>query len=105
MIVEDYCTYEVVQLLKEKGAFNELDLRWKCGDDGLTKIYQITHQMAMKWLRSKGIIITPIESDVKNAKGDFLWTYEVNGEYMYDYWDYYYDAVDSALKYCLTNLL
>lgn len=65
MIIEDYCSYEVANLLKEKG-FNEpcLSYFWSEGiDTSYTdipftqnnmyegQILRPTHQMAMKWLR------------------------------------------------------
>ena len=65
MITEDYCSYEVAKLLKDKG--------FKCGatyskgfvkdGDGfvgglIRHEDKITHQMAMKWLREeKGIYV------------------------------------------------
>lgn len=53
MTREDYCSYELSKLLKEKGFKQE----------GCHKSYSMegpvapTHQMAMKWLREKGIYV------------------------------------------------
>ena len=75
MITEDYCSYEVAKLLKEKG-FDESsifefyirnEIRYAHNKDGFRlseldgNFYypHITHQMAMKWLREdKKILIS-----------------------------------------------
>lgn len=77
MITEDYCSYEVAKLLKEKG-FDEkcpsyyrvqdskIDLLWNHFEGKLISNSELnqyfvsapTHQMAMKWLREeKGIYV------------------------------------------------
>lgn len=54
MINEDYCSYELAKLLKEKG-FNEpcTELNKLCLRDGEKPVLKVTHQKAMKWLREK----------------------------------------------------
>lgn len=110
MITEDYCSPEVSKLLKEKG-FDE-----PC--KGLTRIilsdndkpqYKVTHQMAMKFLRKKDVIIViqpeyfNIESKC-SAWGCDIW---VNDNYEKVQGDFpsYEEAVDVALKYSLENLI
>lgn len=69
MITEDYCSYEVAKLLKEKG-FDEETEDYYCKKDkslewasawtmALPDEYYPcpTMQMAMKWLREKGFYI------------------------------------------------
>ena len=53
MITEDYCSFEVAKLLEEKG-FHAPDLHGL--DSSLGHLWiKVTHQMAMKWLREKGV--------------------------------------------------
>ena len=98
-ITEDYCSYEIARLLKEKGF--EIDTNkdyWKIGEDGtmyfmssigaytsnLNDKYAFyrpensypcpTHQMACKWLREKhqlhiSVDVSPLYGKVKDEKG------------------------------------
>ena len=126
MITEDYVSFEVAKLLKEKGF-----------DEGCDKFYPInggeveeltldelnyhrsefikapTHQMAMKWLREVHNIFILIEPHSYN------YIEEKNSSYVFSFWqgdnycenpllkEYYSyeDAVESALKYSLENLI
>ena len=110
MITEDYCSYELAKLLKEKG-FDEPCLQmWECGPDKKylfrlqSSCYQNiteedsclapTHQMAMKWLREKyqlliSVDASPIYGKVKDEKGGntcglLYWHYMASGEWMHD---------------------
>ena len=73
-IQEDYCSFEISKLLKEKGFDNKVTAFYvKWGDGGIEffgnckpahfnrhqdiVIAAPTHQMAMKWLRKKGIYV------------------------------------------------
>lgn len=149
ILSEDYCSYEVAKLLKEKG-FDELtNLVWyqhlptsldcrnlvnkKARDyfyhnettehnssykNSRHKPEYIhgdifscpTHQMAMKWLREVHKLFIDI-SFQKDEDGSVTWFYmtwalddrkrdveEVN-------FPSYEEAVEAALKYCLTNLI
>ena len=123
IIVEDYCSYEVAKLLKEKG-FNEIcdhyiDCHWE--EDGVLQHtpsrssdlmfgYMCpTHQMAMKWLRAKRIIITVnIAIDYVNP----IYWGEItdldnltDGRYMLRCSPTYEQAVEAALKLALENLI
>lgn len=124
MILEDYCSFEVDKLLKEKG-FNtscmgrysvrskefHLDGTKMCNNGGLFEYAAPTHQMAMKWLREVHHIFIEISTSI-----------DLNGKYHFSYtildkeckyvklgctnfnWKYE-DAVEAALEYVLTNLI
>lgn len=74
-----------------------------------------THQMAMKWLRNAHNIHINGDWSYKNKPeetGDFSVEYYMdvmspvkNIEHLTDYYPTYEDAVEAALKYCLTNLI
>ena len=107
MFTEDYCSQEVVKPLKEKGFkipqyYNSLINMWQD-----TKV---THQMAMKWLRNThGIIITidyDEDEDCENNERFGFTTYK-RGTRKVDLTTYptYEEAVEAALKYCLTKLI
>lgn len=123
-VTEDYCSFEVAKLLKEKG-FDECT----CGFyyDNSAKAFLIstpsyhnksinviaapTHQMAMRWLRlEKSIAIIPIISSVLDNE-KFLWNVEITvaetNETYNQGWVYeiYEQACEAAIKYCLTNLI
>ena len=117
MITEDYCSPEVFQLLREKG-FPVGVGSWSKGFvwdgegylPGLVKHENsITHQMAMKWLRKKDVIIV-IQPEYFNAEskcsawGCDIW---VNDNYERVQGDFssYEEAVNAALKYSLENLI
>lgn len=142
MLTEDYCSYDVAKLLKERG-FSENTIckyadiggiteRWY--DDYRERVvrfhfdegYQIepliepkdryeiigntipapTHQMAMKWLREKDIDIVIIP--LFKFKGGRIYLYEVHSEtadLRTGQFDTYEEAVEAALKYCLTYLI
>lgn len=132
MIIEDYISYEVAKLLKEKG-FNEPCFYYykdkvlmfspflKGRNSYQTDTYSApTHQMAMKWLREKGFHINaPISYDYSvDADGNVVdkwtfWTFEIlssfSGKLIYteevnEYYSYE-EAVEAALKYSLENLI
>lgn len=114
MITEDYCSFEVAKLLKEKGF--KIDTNrdyWKIGEDGTmyfmssigaytsnpNEVYAIyrpensypcpTLQMAMKWLRE----VHHLHIDVgfgNDYKGEFL--------YMGDIYDLTKDAIHAKYE-------
>ena len=119
MITEDYVSFEVAKLLKEKG------FDWNCesrrfylepyyDQESPDGVYAPTLQMAMKWLREIhnlsvevyrtacgyiGCIVSiPSGTDIK-----FL---EENGDDLpsgtYTKWEY---ACEAAIKYCLEHLI
>lgn len=133
MIEERFCSYEVAMLLKEKG-FDELceniyfdkglmdfvpdmfdDERWVKNSDFpdsyLVDCTAPTHQMAMKWLREKGICITAVYGDYP-ALNKIFWTPQIDSikgfdlpDDFYKDYDKYEDAIEAALKYVLKNLI
>ena len=131
MITEDYCSYEVAKLLKEKGFDWECEhVIWEGADDNYENydkaIPNPTHQIAMKWLREVhhlliSIVTYPIYGKVKDEKGRntcglLYWNYMASGEWVNEKYcpnqkafvvsaKCYEEAVEAALKYCLENLI
>lgn len=119
MITEDYVSFEVAKLLKEKGfdeftfsdynengiaQFNEVETR-------VAKGYQRpTLQMAMKWLREVhniNIDIVPIWNQKRFEYQVFVVTPE-NAKHCYiddKLYLGYEQACEAAIKYCLENLI
>ena len=135
MITEDYVSFETAKLLKEKGfdencikVYINKELR-----DVITKesIKECTNcfnhylypgdaaaptlQMVMKWLREEHnicIVIQPYDSYYKeryefeiNKKNNNDFTWEWISDIENTIFDTYEEAVEAALKYCLTNLI
>ena len=119
MIKEDYCSFEVARLLKEKGFDIPVWTRYE--DNGkvifgdkynwnnspMGQTSAPTLQMAMKWLRKEHkLYITISHRFSHNADQDVCFSYYINvdraedGEYMT-----YEEAVGAALKYTLENLI
>ena len=128
MIQEDFVSFETAKLLKEKGFDEECRAFYvkskECGielfpvgrshnynDDVYPCISAPTHQMAMAWLRKKGIIITidynnDVELEDEEDKRYGFCVYAKPHDII-DYNTYltYEEAVEAALKYVLENLL
>jgi len=126
MITEDYVSFEIAKLLKEK-EFDEACHAYYHEDDGkLIESYSAyaiknmsnpcffgngapTLQMVMKWLREKSIFIT-LNIISFNLNDSPVWSFDIwhnnNHEYRSsDYFDSYEQACDAAIKYCLENLI
>lgn len=126
MITEDYCSFEVSKLLREKG-FDESCCQ-KYDKEGYLSFnyagyinsekpyddfYALapTHQMAIKWLREIHNIFIEISISIDlNGKYHFSYTildkkckYIKKGYTDFD-WNYK-EAVEAALKYSLENLI
>lgn len=124
MIEEDYVSYDVAKLLKEKG-FNERTIyhyiigqptslqhnivyNKYCNSDAENIYVSPTHQMAMKWLREVYNIFIEIiifRENMVHYRFKIL-----NRDCKKIYIDYgsqfsYEEAVESALKYALENLI
>ena len=122
MIKEDYCSYKVAKILKEKGFHEPCIATY----NSTTKNFQVeeiyedwtihwkgyisapTLQMAMKWLRE----VHNIDICVFPYQADYIsYSYKVkiykNKEIYLTITDSktYEDAVEEALKYCLDNLI
>ena len=116
MIAEDYCSYEVAKLLKEKG-FNEpvTELNRLLCKEGEKPVLRITHQKAMKWLREEyEIDIIPIirhslKYTQESPFRDYACrVYDCDGNIVLSatkWYSRYENAVEAALKYCLENLI
>ena len=122
MITEDYVSFEIAKLLKEKG-FNRYPL-FPCYKEDNGEFIDIpttldtinycfipapTLQMAMKWLRE--VHNTCISVDVKiGGKKYYVCISNTesglsNGVLEDEVWDTYEDACEAAIKYCLENLI
>ena len=130
---EDYVSFEVAKLLKEKGfdADTEHDMwyvvekfstgchwnscTYKVGDitreyDEKCCITMPTLQMAMKWLREvHHLHIIPEISDVSRLNPQYyvvVWlTTPKRESYILELFDSYEEAVEEGIKYCLENLI
>ena len=121
MITEDYCSYEVAKLLKEKGFNGEIHTTFD--KEGYTQP-SITHQMAIKWLREvynifiqvkrdnqyyEGTPVTPItEHDKKRGHSSEYYAVVLDAKSnsnSFEHFDRYEEAVEAALKYSLKNLI
>ena len=122
MTQEDYVSFEVAKLLKEKGFKGDINAYYHIWDNG-NKVCSIqefsrseaphlyipapTLQMAMKWLRKKNI---SIEASVVRSH---YWVYtiykilsnKVEESYNDGGFKTYEEAVEAALKYSLENLI
>lgn len=120
MITEDYVSYEVAKLLKEKGFDIECNTAYYNGSLIDYTLYGFcdgelidcpTHQMAMKWLREVHNIyidISPTYSEVEKTI-HFIWqVFDSNYNDISDceiFYGKYEQAVEAALKYSLENLI
>lgn len=127
---EDYVSFENAKLLKEKGFYEDVNTSYvvdatnrpaiSVGDflyiscSGKTHLIEApTQQMAMKWLRKKGIIITLDYDKYEMEDNNMIigWGYNIQlsscpENYHYidnNVYDIYEEAVEAAINYCLTN--
>lgn len=126
MITEDFCSYEVAKLLKEKG-FNEptwtryednneviFGDKYNWNNSPMGQISAPTHQMAMKWLREKyKIMITIIPQEVNVGVDRMCYAIYRITEDLYqalyngkvdNLVDSYEECVEAALKYSLEKI-
>ena len=124
MVAEDYCSFEVAKLLKEKGFDSpcigrysirskefHLDCTKMCNNGGLFECAAPSHAMAMKWLKGKGIecVIIPIWNTIGKQYRSYVLS-DLGDRYKDNYDSYsdnisYEEAVEAALKYSLENLI
>ena len=133
MITEDYCSFEVAKLLKEKG-FDGDGSDYECHmfyssyskmimpiiEIGLVSdfdevYYAPTHQMAMKWLREKyNILICIIPQEIVVGYDKLCYAIYRITEDLYqplyngkidNLVDSYEETVEAALKYTLEKIL
>lgn len=121
MITEDYVSFEVAKLLKEKGfdeatfhEYSERGIRWfeevLVNHNSQGGIACPTLQMTMKWLREKySLEIYPYH---QNSETYHTWWFEIINypstvsEYESNsIYTTYEQACESAIRYCLENLI
>ena len=123
-ITEDYVSYKIAKLLKEKGfnepcigfynpidgCFFEASMRksWDYNRHG--SINAPTHQMALKWLREVHNIFIEINISI-DLNGDYHYNYSIlDKECKYikrfnGYYSSYESCVEAALLFVLKNLI
>lgn len=102
MITEDYCSYDVAELLKEKG-FDEpcTELNKLCLKDDEKPVLKVTHQKAMKWLRKIHNIFIRIGYNRYYKEYSYdIFSMDIDNELAVSGYNFktYKDAVDAALK-------
>lgn len=109
MIEEAYCNPEIAELLKEKGMDKECFTHYiqKNNSDGTSEaVTTCTQQMAMRWLREVFNINIEIRCKPEHAEA-YIMSVEslpkclcrgISGKT-------YEEAAETAIKYCLENLI
>lgn len=121
MITEDYVSFEVAKILKEKGFdgnvsvyYNELGSTiLSCNPISKNLIKCPTLQMTMRWLREVHHIFIDIDYDTIEFGDEPYFTLIINMNTMNYYRGNnlpvnsatYEGAADAAIKYCLENLI
>ena len=128
MITEDYVSFEVAKLLKEKGFdTSEIDgyFQFVYYSDGKIDFYDddkplfvckaVTLQMAMKWLREvHKLSVRPRYDEVEDEKEHlyYVWFFDILSMNPYKTlvepvqgYSTYEEAAEAAIKYCLENLI
>lgn len=122
-ITEDYCSYELSQLLKEKGfegvceyAYSNKGNYFEIDRSNFDEVYCLrpTHQMAMKWLREVHKVLIVIDAYHADHWEGYIDSFEIS---IYHYASTiivpneiahhtdYEKAVEAALKYTLEKLI
>lgn len=128
MIKEDYVNFETAKLLKEKGfdepcylGYNKNGEYFPTNNRSNSQIIQPdfcyiccpTLQMSMKWLREVHnihIIIHPY-TEMEGHNWSFIFDkfaygcWQELGIYITDSWNTYEEAAETAIRYCLKNLI
>ena len=106
MVKEAYCSDETAKLLKEKG-FDQpcTELSKILFKDGEAPVLKVTQQTAMAWLRLKRIYIF-----INISLNTFFYCYTIYNERNMvlktkPIFMQYEEAAESAIQYCLTNLV
>ena len=112
MLTEDFVSFETAELLKEKGMNKSCFKHYvqKNNNDGTSEAVTVcTLQMACKWLRevhSLFITIYPNYGTEKIAWSINQRDYDMNWVTIkHNYADYYEEACEAAIQYCLENLI
>ena len=122
MNTEDYVSFELAKLLKEKGfdvpiwtryeSSNEVIFgdKYNWNDSSKGQISAPTHQMAMKWLREVHKIYIDISTTYSEEEKTMHYIWQIfNSEYdgigdCEIFYGKYEDACETSIKYCLENL-
>ena len=125
MITEDYVSFEIAKLLKEKGFDGECDLFYRT-DEPKSIIHEAskiaysqgiddecvitpTLQMAMKWLRKEhNLSIEPYythKQGYKFAVQEIPTAISLWMDLPDELYSTYEEACETAIKYCLENLI
>ena len=101
-ITEDYCSQEVVKLLKDEIGSSDISYIWQDN--------KVTHQMAMKILRDVYDIHISVSCslfvhDIDNKQYLVYVCTKKRHNSWCEYHSTYEEAVESALKYALENLI
>ena len=123
MITEDYVSYEIAKLLKEKGfdgacdyAYSNKGNYFEIDRSNSDEIYCLrpTHQMAMKWLREVYKVVIVIDAYHADHWEGYIDCFEIS---IYSHASTmivpneiahhteYTEAVEAALKYVLEKLI
>ncbi len=117
-IQEDYCSFEVSKLLKEKGfavfcgnSFNPTtneEQRGICSDNiVVAALAQPTHSLAIKWIRENFGIYIWVEQTKLDLFKPFIKPIKGNSQNT-THWDFHrtpQEATEAALLYTLQNLI
>ena len=113
MITEDYVSFEIAKLLKEKG-FNEITSKAYPVFENEEYKYDIpcpTHQMIMKWLREEYDLYIEVslscDREDKNAKIFDASIFNLQNQRYKKLGNIqgYEKTCETAIKYCLENLI
>ena len=128
MITEDYVSYEIAKLLKEKGFNEKVDTFYKMDAEFLKSTLCINYndvkfalldmhnipentvsaptlQMAMKWLREIHNIDISVTPDRKAGYSVLIFKAKRLPFYTLDSYSIYEEACEAAIKYCLENMI
>lgn len=126
MITEDYISFEIAKLLKEKGFIENCLMRYSKVGDLVEEAYKFnwnfqtidysapTLQIVMKWLREVHNMYYEIQlllGEKAEKYGDLkLGIYQLSssGSYVWKDWIYadtYVELYENYIKYCLENLI
>ena len=118
MITEDYVSFEIAKLLKDKRfPQNSFKCHYIITDDGYYKSFEDrcgfgdydiiapTLAMAMKWLREVYNIDISVTPDRKNGYSVLIFKDKRLPFDTLDSYSIYEQACEAAIKYCLENLI
>ena len=121
MITEDYVSFEISKLLKEKGFDEPIWTHYEDNDEvifgdkynwnnsPMGQTSAPTLQMAMKWLREIYDIFIVIRRGLTGT--GWIYSHEIYKDSKCWYarygasYDTYEEAIETAIKYCLENLI